>query len=39
MFGVRLIYGDPEDPNGVRPIKEVEFPSEEDATLFLLRWG
>ena len=38
-FGVKLIYGDPEDPNGVRPIKAVEFPSEEDATLFLLRWG
>jgi hypothetical protein len=38
-FGVKLIYGKPEDPKGVYPILAVEFPSEEDATLFLLRWG
>jgi len=38
-FKVKLIYGEHEDNKGVRPIAAVEFPSEEEATLFFLRWG
>ena len=38
-FGVKLIYGKSDHPEVVPPIAAVEFPSKEDATLFLLRWG
>lgn len=37
-FGLKLIYIIPED-NGVKPIVAIEFPSEADATLFMLRWS
>lgn len=37
-FNVKLIYGKPKEDGAVKPIVAVEFSSEEEATLFLLRW-
>jgi hypothetical protein len=38
-FNVRLIYGEPPENETMRPIMAVEFPSEADAMLFMLRWS
>lgn len=38
-FNLKLIYGDPENKDSIRPIIAIDFPSQEDAILFMLRWG
>jgi hypothetical protein len=38
-FNVKLIYGQPNDGETMRPIRAIEFPSEADALLFILKWS
>lgn len=38
-FNIKLIYGEVETKEEIRPITAIEFPSEEEATLFFLRWA
>ena len=38
-FNVKLIYGQPEENETMRPIIAVEFESESEATRFMLEWA
>lgn len=38
-FKVKFVYGEPKGPRQLKPIIAIDFPSEGDAVMFMLRWA